>query len=165
MVLDELLEEATLAAAQVEDPARPGAPQRGEDRAEPLLVQADLRLDRRLLGVAGLGLPIRVVLLAGDQPAEGFARQVRLAREVAPRDELALGMLRQPALAAAEQLLDLGCADPVVLLVVEHRDEHVQVGEQVLQADIGLQGHPLVRRLAPLREALVQRSWAVASVV
>ena len=51
--------------------------------------------------------------------------------EVAARDELALRVRGQPARAAAQQLLDLGRADPVVLRVVEHRQKHVEVRQQL----------------------------------
>ena len=52
-----------------------------------------------------------------------------IARAIASRD----GMADEPALAVAKQLLHLVVADPVVLLVVEHRNEHVQVRQQVAQ--------------------------------
>ena len=54
--------------------------------------------------------------------------------EVAARDQLALGVRRPASPRRAQQLLDLVVADPVVLVVVEHRDEHVQVRQQVAQA-------------------------------
>ena len=54
--------------------------------------------------------------------------------QVAVGDELALGMRGEPALAVPEQLLDLVVADLVVLLVVEHGDQHVEVREQVRRA-------------------------------
>ena len=42
--------------------------------------------------------------------------------QVAAGDLLLLGVAGQPALAVAQQLLDLVVADPVVLVVVEDRD-------------------------------------------
>jgi hypothetical protein len=40
----------------------------------------------------------------------------------------------EPALSMAKELLDLVVSDPVVLLIVEHRDEHVQVRQEFAQA-------------------------------
>jgi hypothetical protein len=51
--------------------------------------------------------------------------------QVPARDDLALRVRREPPLAVAQQLLDLVVADPVVLLVVQHRHQHVQVREQL----------------------------------
>ncbi len=39
----------------------------------------------------------------------------------------------QPALAVPEQLLHLGVADPVVLLLVEDGDQHVEVRQELAQ--------------------------------
>jgi hypothetical protein len=41
---------------------------------------------------------------------------------------------RQPITAAAEQLLDLVVAHPVVFLIVEHGDQDVQVTQEILKA-------------------------------
>ena len=38
-----------------------------------------------------------------------------------------------PRYSVPKELVDLVIADPVVLVVVEHRDQHVQVREQVAQ--------------------------------
>ena len=137
MVLDELAEQAALAAAEVEHAPGAACSEGRHDRADPLVVEADPVLDRGFLGIA-VGLPrVRVVgVLFDDEPAQRLAGQVGLARQVAPGDQLALGVRRQPALAALEQLLDLGRAHPVVLLVVEDRDQDVQVREQVAEPDV-----------------------------
>ena len=55
--------------------------------------------------------------------------------EVAVDDLLLLRVRRQPRLAVAKQLLHFVLADPVVLVVVQHRDQHVQVREQIVQGD------------------------------
>ena len=47
--------------------------------------------------------------------------------QITLRDERVLGVVRQPALAMSEQLLDFRLPDPVVLVVVQDRDQHVQV--------------------------------------
>ena len=69
--------------------------------------------------------------------------------QVAPGDEVALGVVGQPAGAEAHQLVDLVRADPVVLAVVEHRQQHVQVGEGVGQPHGAAQAEVDVGRVTP----------------
>src|SRR5437763_1100687 len=66
-------------------------------------------------------------------------------------------MVREPALSAAKQLLHLGLIDPVVLVGVEDRHEHVQVGQQVMKTDGPLEIDREVTARSPLRELVVQR--------
>src|SRR4051794_1821354 len=102
MVLDEVGKEATLAGAQVENATGTGGPKRGHDRTNSLVGQADPLLDRGLFGVVSdLGL-VGLRILVGDELAKRLARQARLASQVSTRDELALGMRRQPAFAPEE---------------------------------------------------------------
>ncbi|MEH3053798.1 MAG: hypothetical protein PGN13_07270 [Patulibacter minatonensis] len=79
-----------------------------------------------------------------------------LVLEVTARDQLALGVRRQPAVAAREQLLDLVVADPIVLVVVEHWQQHVQVGEQLREAHLAAQTERQVAAVAPVRVAWVE---------
>src|SRR5687768_13623914 len=58
-------------------------------------------------------------------------------------------MGREPPFAAREQLVDLVAPHPVMLVVVEHRDEHVEVPEQVLQPGRPTQRDVVVRALTP----------------
>src|SRR5450432_169009 len=55
-----------------------------------------------------------------------------------------------------QQLVDFILPDPVVLVGIEHRDENIQVREQVLQRDFFRNLHRVVRTFAPLRELLVK---------
>ena len=92
------------------------------------------RLLQHLLGpVAGplrrpLGLR-RLLLL--HQPGEGLAEEARLELQVAAGDLLLLRVAGQPAASLGQQLLQLVVADEVVLVVVEDRDQDVQVGQQL----------------------------------
>src|SRR5205823_5674627 len=61
------------------------------------------------------------------------------------------------ALAVPEQLLDFLVADPVVLLVVQHRHQDVEMREQVLQAAFRLERHAEVAAASPLGTLLVER--------
>lgn len=46
-------------------------------------------------------------------------------------DEFALWMLAQPSLAVAQQLFHFGIADPIVLVVIKHRNQHVEMRQQI----------------------------------
>ena len=84
------------------------------------LIGASTRLlARRACASASVGLG-----RSSSATSRASASRVRLrwCLQVAAGDQLALGVRRQPALAVAQQLLDLVVADPVVLVVVEHRD-------------------------------------------
>src|SRR5206468_2719871 len=56
-----------------------------------------------------------------------------------------------------DPLLDLVVTDPVVLLVVEHGDQHIEMRQQVAQPASAPQSHAEVVALPPTRERLVQR--------
>src|SRR2546426_4020377 len=51
-----------------------------------------------------------------------------------PRISWKAGSLGQPPFSVSKKLVDLGIANPVVLLGVEHGNEHVQVGKQLHEA-------------------------------
>ena len=55
----------------------------------------------------------------------------------------------QPALAGAQQLVDLVGRDPVVLGVVEHRQQDVQLAQRVGEAQLALQHEPYVAASRP----------------
>ena len=67
-------------------------------------------------------------------------------------------MAVQPAFAALEKLLDFVLADPVVLVIVQHWDQHIEVIEQRLQPSVTgeFQGH-IGRRLAGQSAAILYR--------
>src|SRR5260370_23969282 len=70
--------------------------------------------------------------------------------QVTVRDRFALGMRRQPPLAAADQLLNLVVVDEIMLVVVEYRDEHVKMRQQVAQAAFATKRHREVAAGPPL---------------
>ena len=77
--------------------------------------------------------------------------------EVAAGDELARRMVGQPGAAVGQELAGLVVADPVVLVVVEHRQQDVEVGEQVGQPHRPPQAHREVAAVAPRGEPRVER--------
>jgi hypothetical protein len=83
---------------------------------------------------------------------------VRLRDQTTPSPlEAVVGVAGQPARALGQQLLHLVSTDEVVLLIVEHRRQDVEVGEQLGQGRRRAHGHRVVLALAPFRELLVQR--------
>src|SRR6185369_3119065 len=77
--------------------------------------------------------------------------------EIPARDQLTLRMRRQPAFANTQQLLHLVVAHPVVLLVVEHGNQHVEMCEEIRYAHLAAQRHRVVATLSPLRRAVVEQ--------
>src|SRR5579864_2239058 len=66
-------------------------------------------------------------------------------------------MFAQPAFAMTEQLVDLSVPNVVVLFLVEHGQQHVEVRKGVVNGRVGLNCQPEITALTPLRELLVQR--------
>ncbi len=85
---------------------------------------------QRLLVLGGLDGVLDLVAELG-QPGQGVAGERTPPAEVATCDQVLLRMVRQPALAGAQQLVHLVGPLPVVLRLVEHRQEHVQLVESV----------------------------------
>ena len=131
-------------------------PQHRQHGAQALLVQPQGLLDGILLRRRWLLVTIGVGVFILEQPRQRFVSQGALVPDIAIDDQLAIGMTGQPSLTAAQQLLDLGLSHPVVLLRVEHRDQHVEVREQILQAHLTVQLDGEVAALAPFRELLVK---------
>ncbi len=99
----------------------------------------------------------RGVVAELGEPGERRAGEGRVVPEVAAGDELTFRVAGEPALARAQELVDLGGALPVVLGLVEHREQDVELVERVRQADRPGEGEVDVAGVAPLREALVER--------
>jgi hypothetical protein len=144
-------QERARAAAEVEHPARPGGLERGADRPEPLVTERDALLEG-LLPLVGHVHDVHDV----SDPVERGTGQARLVLEVAVRDERLLGVGGQPVAAAVQQLVDLGLVDPVVLVVVEDGQQHVEMGQQVGQPEIARQREADVTAVAPGRVLLVE---------
>ena len=148
-----------LAAAEVAD--APGA-RRADGRehgAAALLAERrrlvglghDPRAFQRVVQVFRLG----VVHLG--QPRERVPGELPLVRQVAAGDQLLLRVAGQPVAARADQLVHLVGGHPVVLAVVEDRQQHVEVVERVGQPHRAGQPDVQVARLAPVRNRRVER--------
>jgi len=131
---------------------------RRDDRAEALLVEADPTLGGLFLARMALRRRVGVGHFRRDEPRQCLVGQRALVLEVAPGDQVALGVRAEPALPAPQELLDLIVAHVVVLLVVEHRDQDVEVRQQVAQPGRPGKGHRPIRALAPVGEARIERA-------
>jgi hypothetical protein len=65
-------------------------------------------------------------------------------------------MLSEPTFTVTKQLLDFGIAYPVVLVIVQHGDKHVEMGDEILQAHLGSKPDCEVRAVSPVRKFLVE---------
>ena len=66
-----------------------------------------------------------------DEARQRLPREALEVLQVAAGDEVLLGMSGEPTFALPKQLLELVLADEVVLVVVENRDEDVEVGQEL----------------------------------
>ncbi len=122
----------------------------GVERDALLLRLQDLLVLGRLDRVLNLVAKLR-------EPGEGDAGEAAVAAEVAAGDEGLVGVVRKPATSRSQQLVDLIWSLPVVLGLVEHGQQHVQLVERVGQPDHAAQAEPDVAGVAPLGERLVER--------
>jgi hypothetical protein len=130
-----------------------------EDRAHPqpgqrlraIRLLGDLRLVDGIVDRGGR----RVVHLG--QPGQDRGLHPGLVGQVAPGDQVAFGVPGEPAAARADQLVHLVGGHPVVLRVVEHGQEHVQVVERLGQPQAAREPQVDVRGFSPAGELRVQR--------
>ena len=115
----------------------------------PLLSSA--RSGRRL-GRVGVGqsLDIRQTLQRGVGERASVA-------QVAPRDQRFVGMRPQPVASAPHQFIHLVLADRVMLGVVEHGNQHVQVGQQIAHGLLARDRDRVAVARAPSGKAGVQK--------
>ena len=110
----------------------------------------------RLLVLGWLDRLLDLVTELGE-PGERDPRQRSVPTQVALRDQGLFRVRRQPGAARAQQLVDLVGALPVVLRLVEHRQQYVELVERIGEPDLAGQPEPDIPGVAPLWEALVQR--------
>jgi len=84
--------------------------------------------------------------------------QSLLVLQVSIGDQLALGMLAKPALTMSEELFHFRITNPIVLIVVKDRDQHIKMRQQITQPKGAFEPNGVVvGTLTPLREFLVER--------
>ena len=125
------------------------------------------------MGLLGRGLRALVIDLpsavlswpALQQALESLGGEGSEPFQVSPDDEVAVGMVRQPVPTAEHQLVDLGAIDPVVLVVVESRDQDVEVLKKARKSLLALDFDGQVLALAPRWKALVELMRACNDLV
>jgi len=130
--------------------------ERGDHGVLPLLVQADLLLDLLFFVCVLFLCFIGVLLIFIQQPLHRRPRQAAEVFQVAIDDLLLGRMRRQPRFAVTEQLFHFVIPDPVMLVVVEHGDEHVQMPQQLLKRNRLRKLDGEIRAIAPVRELIIQ---------
>jgi len=55
-----------------------------------------------------------------------------------------------------EQFFDFFMVDKIVFFVVENGDEHIEMGEQVLETDVAFDGDHIIGALAPFWKCFVE---------
>ena len=152
----EAAQELAFAAPQIEHTRSAGSLQHLEHGVEAAFVQADRPLDRRLLFVLPSGRGFFLGLFLRRQPGDGVANEPSLMHEIARDDGVARRMAVEPALPVTKQLFDFVVPNPVVLLIVENRNQHVQVRQQVAQPARCSQRNREQSARAERRHALVE---------
>ena len=134
----------------------PLAPTASITAAEALLVETERTFDDLFLGVVSLGQLVGVVVVILLQAGHRLPGQLGVVAQVAIGDELPVGVRAEPRAAAAEQLVHLVVADPIVLVVVEDGKKDKEVLQQVLDLLAAAQSDREVAAVAPGREFGVQ---------
>jgi hypothetical protein len=92
-----------------------------------------------------------------SEPCQRAPGQVTTTTEVAAGDQVLVGVVCQPALTRAQQLVDLVRPLPVVLGLIEDRQQDVHLVQGVREADSPVQSEVHVAGVAPVGEGVVQR--------
>jgi hypothetical protein len=150
----EQLEQLPVPAPEVDDPACSRLPEGGEHGTVALGVQVHPLLDHRLLGVVAGGSLVLVGVL--QEAPEGRPGQDPLVAEVSVGDEVLFRVRGQPARSPGQKLVHLVAADVVMLVVIQHRDEDVEVRQQVGEPHGCPEADVEVAAVAPLRELFVK---------
>ena len=66
-------------------------------------------------------------------------------------------MVGEPAFTVAEQFVHFVIAYPVVLVVVEDRDQDIKMGQQLVEAQSAVELHVEILAVAPLGEFVIKR--------
>ena len=131
-----------------------------EDRRQPLVPQAGADL-----GQFFVRLGLRAGEIVVQEPGQRLVREVAPVLEIPRGDQVLLRVRPQPVAALFQKLGDLVVADPVVLVVVEHGKQDIEMRQEVLEehltGDVGID----VATLPPRREGGIQRDRRGRDVV
>src|SRR5260221_2133004 len=77
--------------------------------------------------------------------------------QIAVRDQLTLRMRGEPVLALTKELRNLIVADIVMLVVIENRNQDIQMRQEFAEPDFATESHSKVSAEPPLRVGIIQR--------
>ena len=92
-----------------------------------------------------------------EQSRERLIGQGTPPFQISAHDQFPLGVADKPTLSVAQEFIDLGVADVIVLLFVQHRQQDIQVGQKIVNGGVGAERQSEVVALAPFREFFVKR--------
>ena len=104
---EQALEQLAVAAAEVEHPLGAGLVETAAATVEPPVVEAERDAPGRPPRRRGPGASLRAAASSSSRSGRGPRAPAPLVPEIAPRDQLPLRVRGEPALAVAQQLLDL----------------------------------------------------------
>jgi hypothetical protein len=88
---------------------------------------------------------------------EGIVDETAAMFQITPRDQFALGMSWQPAFPMAKEFLHLVVSHPIVLVAIEHRDEHIKMAEQGMHRLRAGEFDAMIDAFSPLGKEPVER--------
>ncbi len=77
--------------------------------------------------------------------------------EIPTHNQISLGMAHQPTLSVAQEFINLGVADVIMLLFVQHRQQDIQMRQKIVNRYIGAERQPEVIASAPFGEVFIER--------
>lgn len=133
-LVQQFLDEFPLAASKVENALRTQLDNEFGDLLQSSLVQAQRLFDGLFHGIVDL-----VLGRVGDlfEPRQRRRNQMPAPLEIAFRNHISHRMVREPTFAVSQEFFDLGLGHVIVLVVVEHRHQHVEMREQVREPRFG----------------------------
>ena len=93
--------------------------------------------------------------LIDQQTVQSLAGEMTLPLQVARHDQVSFRMPAEPSLSPLQKLLNLVIRDPVVLFIVEHRNQNIKVSEQILEPGGSRDRQRYIRRVTPLGKGLI----------
>jgi hypothetical protein len=83
-------------------------------------------------------------------------RLTTFASDSAGRSSVSFRVLAKPPFAMTQQFVDFGITDVIVFLLVESRQQHVEVRKGIVNRHPGFECQAKIAALAPIRKLLVE---------
>ena len=149
-------DECAVAAAQVEDARDAPVVQGGQHRLHTLVLESDRRFKGHLFVTALRVRRVRSPSSSSASWASAASARSRWCFRYRRAMSSARGVPGEPPVPVPEEFGHLILTDPVMLLVVQHGDQHRQMAQQVAQAHGAGKGDGEILAVAPSGHTLVQ---------